>query len=110
MAIACCLATWAGPAIAQCQVRIGKRKFEGAERTIVTMENKKILVEIAPELEGRLIRYQDKTRPGSPLEWLDDCPYHYAGRWEGKPFTYRVDAQQPDRAAVTVMGGGKLAV
>jgi len=37
-------------------------------------------------------------------------PYHYGGRWEGKPFTYKIDAKGPDKAAVTVSGGGKVAV
>ena len=41
---------------------------------------------------------------------MDDCPYHYGGRWEGKPFTGRIDARGPERAAVTVSGGGKVSV
>lgn len=107
--------TLAGLALActawgECKVSEAPRKFEGAERNIVTMENERILVEIAPTLEGRLIRYQDKSKPGSPLEWLDDCAYHYNGRWEGKPFTHRVEARGPEKASVTVKGGGKIAV
>ena len=104
------LAAGASPALGACVVKQSTRKFEGADRTIVTMENDKILVEIAPELNGRIIRYVDKSRQDTPLEWLDDCVYHYGGRWEGKPFTFRIDDQGPDRASVTVMGGGKLAV
>jgi hypothetical protein len=86
------------------------RKFEGAERTIVTMENERVVVEVAPSLEGRLIRYADKSKPSTPLEWLDDCPYHYNGRWEGKPFTHEIVSRGPAQAAVTVKGGGKIAV
>ena len=100
----------ASSAQAACKLSVSKQKFEGAERTIVTMENDRILVDIVPELEGRIARYRDKTRPGSAFEALDDCPYHYGGRWEGKPFTHRIDAKGPDRAAVTVQGGGKIAV
>ena len=95
---------------AACTVTESKRKFEGAERTIVTMENERLLIEIAPDLEGRVIAYKDKTRPRSPFEWLDDCPYHYNCRWEGKPFTYRIDSKGPERAAVTVIGGGNVSV
>ena len=36
------------------------RKFEGADHAVVTMENDKILVEVVPELEGRVSRYVDK--------------------------------------------------
>ncbi len=97
-------------ASAQCTLTEGVRKFEGAERKIVRMENEKIIVEVAPELEGRIITFQDKSRKGTPFEWLDDCPYHFAGRWEGVPFTYKIDAKGPDRAAITVTGGGKIAV
>src|SRR5450759_1927013 len=75
-------------ALAQCKVSTATRKFEGAERTIITMENERILGEIAPDLEGRIVTYKDKKRPGSPFECLDDCPYHYGARWDGKPFTY----------------------
>ncbi len=95
---------------AQCKVSTATRKFEGTERTIVTLENERILVEVAPDLEGRIITYRDKQRAGSPFECLDDCPYHYGARWEGKPFSYRVDDKGPQRAAVTVTGGGKIAV
>ncbi|HZK81418.1 MAG TPA: hypothetical protein VFC46_10135, partial [Humisphaera sp.] len=87
-----------------------KRKFEGAERTVVHIENEKIIVEIVPELEGRVIKYQDKSKPHTGFEWLDDCPYHYGGRWEGVPFSYKIDSKGPDRAAITVSGGGKVAV
>ena len=74
------------------------------------MENERILVEMVPELEGRISRYVDKTKTSSGFEWLDDCPYHYGGRWKGKPFTYRIDSTGPDRAAVTVLGSRKIAV
>ncbi len=97
-------------AFAECKVTESVRKFEGAERTIVTMENERVVVEIAPSLEGRLIRYAEKSKPATPLEWLDDCPYHYNGRWEGKPFTHQIDQTGPERTAVTVKGGGKIAV
>jgi len=95
---------------AECKLTETRRKYQGAERTIVTLENERILVEVVPELEGRIARYADKARPASAFEWLDDCPYHYGARWEGKPFTHRVDAKGPERAAVTVSGGGKIAV
>ena len=97
-------------AFAQCKLVETTKKVDGAERTVVVMENERILVEVVPELAGRINRYQDKSRKNTPFEWLDDCPYHYGGRWEGKPFTHRIDAKGPDRAAVTVMGGGKIAV
>ena len=100
----------AGSAAAACKLTVATRKFEGADRTVITMENERILVEVVPELEGRISRYADKSRPASGFEWLDDCPYHYGGRWEGKPFTHRIDAQGPDRAAMTVLGGGKISV
>lgn len=95
---------------AQCKLTESIRKVEGAERALITMENERILVEVIPELSGRIHRYQDKSRTDTPFEWLDDCPYHYGGRWEGKPFTYRIDARGPERAAITVTGGGKIAV
>ena len=96
----------------QCTLTESKRKFEGGERTVVHMENDRIIVEIVPELEGRVIKYVDKSRTSATcgFEWLDDCPYHYGGRWEGVPFKYHIDATGPDRAAVTVSGGGKIAV
>ena len=95
---------------AACSVREEKRKFEGAERTIVTLENDRIIVEIAPDLEGRVIAYRDKSKKTSAFECLDDCPYHYGCRWEGKPFGYRIDSKGPERAAVTVTGGGKVSI
>ncbi|MCY3022723.1 MAG: hypothetical protein NTW87_27405, partial [Planctomycetota bacterium] len=95
---------------AECKVTESKRKFEGAERTIVTLENERIIVEIAPDLAGKVFRYQEKDKKTTPFEWLDDCPYHYGGRWEGKPFTYQIADKGPNRAAVTVKGGGKVAV
>jgi hypothetical protein len=95
---------------AACTVTEAKRKFEGSERTIITLENDRIIVEIAPDLEGRVISYKDKSKATSAFECLDDCPYHYGCRWEGKPFTYRIDSKGPDRAAVTVIGGGKVSV
>ena len=52
----------------------------------------------------------DKSKPHTGFEWLDDCPYHYGGRWEGVPFSYKIDSKGPDRAAITVSGGGKIAV
>jgi hypothetical protein len=95
---------------AQCVLTESRRKFEGAEHTVVHMENERIVVEVVPELEGRIIKYFDKTRPASGFEWLDDCPYHYGGRWEGVPFQYHVNAKGPASASVTVSGGGKIAV
>ena len=100
----------AAPVLAECKLTVAKRRFEGAERTIVRMENDRIAVEVVPVLEGRISVYRDKSKPSCAFEWLDDCPYHYGGRWEGKPFTHRIDARGPDRAAVTVEGGGKVAV
>ncbi|HUS90240.1 MAG TPA: hypothetical protein VM695_00275, partial [Phycisphaerae bacterium] len=100
----------AAPGLAECRISVEKRRFEGAERTIIRMENERIAVEVVPELEGRLSAYRDKSRPSCAFEWLDDCPYHYGGRWEGKPFTWRLDDKGPKRAAVTVEGGGKVAV
>ena len=87
----------AATAGAACKATVSKRKFEGAQRTIITLENDRIVAEIVPELEGRVCRYADKSRPASAFEALDDCPYHFAGRWEGKPFTYTIDAQGPER-------------
>lgn len=97
---------------AECTLSESRRKFEGGERTVVHMENERIIVEIVPELEGRVIKYVDKSRssPTCGFEWLDDCPYHYGGRWEGVPFQYQIGARGPDHAAVTVSGGGKIAV
>jgi hypothetical protein len=95
---------------AECKVTETKRKFEGAERVILTLENERVIVEIAPELAGKIFRYQEKDKKTTPYEWLDDCPYHYGGRWEGKPFTYEVADKGPNRAAVTVKGGGKVSV
>jgi hypothetical protein len=100
----------AASATAACKVTVAQQKFEGAERTVVTMENDRIVVDVVPVLEGRVSRYLDKARPTCPFEWVDDCPYHYGGRWEGKPFTYKIDEKGPDRAAVTVEGGGQVAV
>ena len=80
---------------AQCVLTETRRKFEGAEHTVVHMENERIIVEVVPELEGRIIKYVDKSRPASGFEWLDDCPYHYGGRWEGVPFQYHVNAKGP---------------
>ncbi len=74
------------------------------------LENPKIIVEVVPELEGRVIRFQDKSRTGTPFEWLDDCPYHYQGRWEGMPFSYKVNSKGAEVASLTVTGGGKVAV
>ena len=54
-------------AFAECKVTESVRKFEGAERTIVTMENERIVVEVAPTLEGRIIRYADNSKPGTPI-------------------------------------------
>jgi hypothetical protein len=99
-----------GTAHAECKLTETKRKVEGAERVVYTLENERILVEVVPELAGRVSRYVDKTKEKSAFEWLDDCPYHYACRWEGKPFTGQADARGPNRAAVTVKGGGKIAV
>jgi hypothetical protein len=104
------LALAALPAWAECKLTEGKRKVEGAERVVYTLENERILVEVVPELAGRVTRYVDKTKEKSAFEWLDDCPYHYGCRWEGKAFTGQVDARGPERAAVTVKGGGKIAV
>src|SRR5436309_1152350 len=99
-----------GTAFSACTIIESKRVFEGSERKIVTLENERIIVEIAPELEGRVISYKDKSKKLSAFECLDDCPYHYGCRWEGKPFTYRIDSKTAERAAVTVMGGGKVSV
>ena len=104
------LVLWAAPGWAECKLTETRRVFQGAERTIVTMENERIVVEIVPELDGRIARYADKSKTSSAFEWLDDCPYHYGARWEGKPFTHRIEARGPDRAAVSVAGGGKIAV
>jgi hypothetical protein len=95
---------------AACFAVESRRHYEGTERTVVTLENERITVEVVPELGGRVIRYADKTRERSAFEWLDDCPYHYGCRWEGKPFTHAVGERGPDRASVTVKGGGKIAV
>jgi hypothetical protein len=100
----------AAAAPADVTVTESRRKFEGAERTVVHMENERITVEVVPELEGRVINYRDKSKPGSGFEWLDDCPYHFMGKWEGVPFSYKIDSKGPDRGAVTVTGGGKIAV
>jgi hypothetical protein len=54
---------WAADlADAACRLTTVVRKFEGAERKIVVMENDRILVEVVPELEGRVSRYVDKTK------------------------------------------------
>ena len=95
---------------AECKLSEARRKVEGAERTVYTLENERILVEVVPELAGCVSRYVDKTKEKSAFERLDDCPYHYGCRWEGKAFTGQVEARGPERAAVTVKGGGKIAV
>jgi hypothetical protein len=100
----------AATAGAVCRAVESRRQYEGTERTIVTLENERIIVEVVPELGGRVIRYADKTSERSAFEWLDDCPYHYGCRWEGKPFTHALGERGPDRASVTVKGGGKIAV
>ena len=98
------------PALSQCKVTESTRLFEGAQRQIITLENERVMVEVAPTLEGRIISYRDKLTPKTPFEWLDDCPYHYGARWEGKPFTYQITEQTAERASVTVTGGGKISV
>jgi hypothetical protein len=110
LGLAAVLHLGAAGAVAQCKLTVSSRRFEGAQRTVITLENERILVEVVPELEGRVSRYQDKSRTHSAFESLEDCPYHFAGRWEGKPFTYRIDARGPDRAAVAVQGGGTIPV
>jgi len=110
MLCALVLALLCGTVLAECKLTETRRKVDGAERTVYTLENERILVEVVPELSGRVSRYVDKTKEKSAFEWLDDCPYHYGCRWEGKAFTGQVDARGPERAAVTVKGGGKIAV
>ena len=101
----------AAPALrAECKVTETKRLFEGAEHKIVTLENSRIIVEVVPEVGGKIIRYELKDKKQKLFSWLDDCPYHYMCRWEGVPFTYKVGSKGPDKASVTVMGGGKIAV
>ncbi|HEY3321132.1 MAG TPA: hypothetical protein VGP72_11750 [Planctomycetota bacterium] len=95
---------------AECKVTESRRNFEGAERPIVTLENDRIVVEIAPDMAGKIFRYKEKNKNTTPFEWLDDCPYHYGGRWEGKPFTHMIGDKGPEKASVTVKGGGKVAV
>ena len=86
------------------------RKFEGRVQTIVVMENDRILVEVAPSVAGRIITYRDKSEKLSAFEWLDDCPYHYGCRWEGKPFTHEIVETGPDKVSLKVRGGGRIAV
>lgn len=95
---------------AECKLTEVKRNFEGAERTIIVMENERILVEVVPELEGRVITYRDKSKKETGFEFLDDCPYHYGGRWEGKAFDYKVIERGPQKASLSVSGGGKISV
>ncbi|MCX7933640.1 MAG: hypothetical protein N3A66_00090 [Planctomycetota bacterium] len=106
LALLCC----AAPAAAAARLSESKRQFEGAERTIVALENDRIQVEVVPECAGRIVRFADKRTESTPFEWLDDCPYGYGARWEGKPFTHEVIAKGPESAAVKVKGGGKIAV
>ena len=98
------------PAAAAARLTESRRQFEGAERTVVTLENDRIVVDVVPECAGRIVRFADKRRDKTPFEWLDDCPYGYGARWEGKPFTYEIVASGPEKAAVKVKGGGKIAV
>lgn len=87
-----------------------KREFEGRERTVVVMENDRILVEIVPSVAGRIVSYRDKSKRLSAFEWLDDCPYHYGCRWEGKPFTHQISETGPGKVSLKVEGGGRIAV
>ncbi len=91
-------------------LRVEQREFSGRMREIVVIENARVRAEIVPSDSGRIAIYRDKARPESAFEWLDDCPYHYACRWEGQPFTHTLGEQGPDRVSVTVRGGGKIAV
>ena len=77
------------------------------EDDVVTLENGRIQVQVAPGMGGNIIRFADKTKPVSPFSRLDDN-FSSTGNWEPAPFTVRIDDRGPNRAAVTLIGGGKL--
>lgn len=104
-ALALASAAAAAPAL-----RVENREFNGRPRDIVVMENDRVLVEVVPSDSGQIAAFRDKTRAESAFEWFDDCPYHYACRWEGFPFEYTTDTATPGEVSVTVTGGGKITV
>ncbi len=97
------------PLTGACSVREERRVVAGAERTVVMLANDRIEVELVPEMAGTITRYALVGATQTPFEFLDDCPYHYACRWEGKAFTHAVVDAGPARASVTVRGGGTIA-
>ncbi len=107
--ISCGILTLCGHGLqAACSVSETTRKIGTVEQRVMVMENDRIRIEIAPELAGKILVYQDKRRPATPFEEMDDCPYHYSGRWESKGFTGAFSERGPDRASITVAGGGKV--
>src|SRR6187549_69973 len=97
------LATLAGAAAqAACSVSEITRKIGSVEQRILVMENDRIRVEIAPDLAGKVLVYRDKRREATPFEEMDDCPYHYAGKWESRQFKGAFTERGPERAAITV--------
>ena len=95
-----CLAVWtlnAAPVVfaAECKLSESRRKFEGAEHTIITLENARILVEIAPSWKAASCGLS--TRPG-PLR-----------RWNGSTIvrTTTLAAGKASRSRIASMLGGR---
>ena len=77
------------------------------ESMVVTLANDRIAAGIAPDVDGNIISFVDKTRPTSPFSRLDDS-FATTGQWKGRAYTYHIDERGPDRAAVTLETGGTL--
>lgn len=82
----------------------GLTKNEGP---VITLENSRIVVEVAPEGGGNIMRFADKAKTRNPFHRLDDN-FSNTGQWKALPYTYCIDERGPKRAAVTFIGGGTL--
>jgi hypothetical protein len=101
---------------AQCTVTDGIGTFElndpGFNKKysyarLITLENPRIRVQIAPDAEGNIVSFTDKTSRRNPFSRLDDN-FTSTGQWQPEPFACRIDESGPDRAAITLTAKGKL--
>lgn len=101
--------------MAACKVSEGVQQFAlndagwnvKKECNVITLENERVIVQVAPDADGNVIRIADKTKTDTPFCRLDDN-FSSTGSWQGKPYTYRIEERGPNRAAVTLLGSGTL--
>src|SRR3954468_19141710 len=73
-----------------CSIVEARRKIQNSECNVFTLSNDLVQFDVIPQLEGELSHFKANGKSSSAVEYLIDCVYNTAGRWEGEAYSKRI--------------------